>query len=119
MGYNMLLLQIYDMIPRTNSRTVVQWVEARSVEGALPPSQDITMSAFHCSAPKGQSQHLASNLHRFSSQGNRTSKYQKKNRRDHGLGIIKGFYVLMPKHTNNFYSQYFHEDIKEKDSWEL
>lgn len=105
---------------------VVQWVEVRSVEGALCPfpsrgqMSSITMTASHCSASKGQSQHLATILHRFSSQRNRTSKYQKKNRRDHGLGKMKGFYVLMPKHINNFYSQNsFYEDTEEKDSLEL
>lgn len=80
----------------------------------------ITMTASHCSASKGQIQHLASILHRFSSQGNMTSKYQKKNRRDHDLGKAKGFYILMPERINNFYCQNsFHEDTEEKDSLEL
>lgn len=80
----------------------------------------VTVSASHCSASKGQSQHLASILHRFSSQGNRTSKYQKKNRRDHGLEKTKGFYLLVTKHINNFYSQNsFHDNTGEKDSLEL
>lgn len=58
MGYN-LLLHIHGMIPRTNPRTGGAVVEVRSVQGALPPFQDITVSASHGSASKGQSQHLA------------------------------------------------------------
>lgn len=41
MGFN-LLLHIYDMILRTSSRTGGAEVEVRSVEGTLPPSQDIS-----------------------------------------------------------------------------
>lgn len=113
------------MIPRTMASTGGAVGGSEECGGSPPHSsrrvnQQHHNNCFSLFTSKGQSQHLASILHRFSSQGNTTNKYHKKNRRDCDLGKMEGFYVLMPEHINNFYSQNsFHEETEEKDSLEL
>lgn len=92
MGYNLLL-----RILRTCSQELIQELLVRphgTVRGSeggggepSPSFQDGKSAAvlFLVTTSNRQSQYLASILHRFSSRVNRASKYQKKNKRDHGL----------------------------------